>query len=107
MSDQPPVSPLAPSVSPLLEADPNSVNELISSRIDEIFNKNPRAKDADGNYVLSDDDIRSMVVYYRKERQRYLLESQQKEAKPKANAKKKAAPTSVADALATSAADAL
>lgn len=95
MSEQTlPPSPLAPAVSPLEEADPNSLNDLISSRIDAIFNKPPRE--------ITDDDLSAMVNYYRKERFRFMAESQAKEAagpKPR----RKPVPTSVADALASNA----
>ena len=89
MSDDAPISPLAPAVSPLLEADPNSINELIQERINDIFNKKP--------LLLSDDDLRVAVEYYRRERQRFQQESLAKQAKgPSVRAKPKAAPTSVA-----------
>ena len=91
MSETPPISPLAPAVSPLLEADPNSINEMIQSRVDDIFNKKP--------LLLSEDDLRIAVEYYRKERHRFMLESQAKLAKGPTVRRK--APTSVADALAT------
>lgn len=84
-------SPLAPPVSPLAEADPNSINELIAGRIDEIFNKPP--------LLLTDDDLRIQVEYYRRERARFLIESQNKPARAPAGSRKK--PTSVADALAS------
>lgn len=89
MSDNNPPAPLAPAVSPLLEADPNSVNELIANRIDEIFNKPPA--------LLTDDDLRVQVEYYRRERLRFLLESQNKPAR--ASGPRKKTPTSVSDAL--------
>lgn len=98
MSDQPTTpSPLAPIVSPLTEADPNSINELIKDRIDEIFNKNPIEKDESGNYILTDKDLFSMVDYYRRERHRFVLESAQKP--PKEPGAKRKAPTSVKEAL--------
>ena len=97
MSDEPTSpAPLAPAVSPLEQADPNSINELIDSeRLDRIFNT-PALN-------LTDDDIRFQIEYYRKERHRFLLESQQKEANKAAPRAKKAAPKSVADALVSSA----
>lgn len=91
MSDpSPPPSPLAPEVSPLLEADPNSINALIAERIDEIFNKPPA--------LLTDEDLRVQVEYYRRERERFLLESQQK---PVRQGPRKKAPTSVKEAIAS------
>jgi hypothetical protein len=93
-SPSPSPSPLAPTESPLLEADPNSINEFIQSRIDNIFNKPP--------LLLSDDDLKVAVEYYRRERLRFMSESAakaNKEPKPRA---KKAAPTSVAQVIATS-----
>ena len=92
MSETPPTSPLAPEVSPLLEADPNSINELIQQRIDDIFNKPPA--------LLTDDDLRVQVEYYRRERQRFLIESQNKPAR---SAPRRKTPTSVSDALDSSA----
>ena len=86
------VSPLAPEVSPLLEADPNSINELIQGRLDDIFNKPP--------LLLSDDDLRIAVEYYRKERARFMVESQTKAAAGPRGPRKKT-PTSVSDALAS------
>lgn len=88
MSDS---SPLAPETSPLVEADPNSLNELIQGRIDEIFNKPP--------LMLSDDDLRLQVEYYRRERLRFLKES---ENKPPRSGPRKKTPTSVSDALSSS-----
>lgn len=89
MSD---TSPLVPGVSPLTEADPDSINLLIKERIDEIFNKPP--------LLLSDDDLKVAVSYYRKERQRFMLESQAKAAagpKPR----RKAAGMTTAEILAS------
>jgi DUF438 domain-containing protein len=84
-------SPLAPEISPLTEADPLAVNILISSRLDSIFNKNP--------LELTDEDIRLTVEYYRKERARFITESQAKEAAgPRV---KKTPPKSVAEVTKT------
>jgi len=95
MSDPTTRPALAPEVSPLTEADPNSLNILIQERIDEIFNKKPT--------LLTDDDLRVIVEYYQKERLRFKAESQIKEAKPKAPAgARRKVPTSVAEALSTS-----
>lgn len=87
-------SPLAPEMSPLAEADPASLNELVKTRINELFNKPPLS--------VSDDDLRIMVEYYRKDRARFVLESQVKVPRAVANRTKaaKPAPQSVADALA-------
>jgi hypothetical protein len=83
--------PLAPETSPLSEPDPNSLNELIESRIDDMFNK-PSLK-------ITDADLKVMVEYYQKERLRFKIESDQKDQKPKGTRSKRA-PTSVADAIA-------
>jgi hypothetical protein len=96
-------SPLAPiGTSPLVEADPGSLNTLIKERIDEIFNLNPLPKDDNGNYLLTEAKLQQMVDYYRKERVRFLVESQEKEAKAAEKGirgPRKAAPKSIADAL--------
>lgn len=87
-------SPLAPTTSPLTEADPNSINDLIADRINEIMNTKP--------LDITDQDLRVMVEYYRRERGRFILESQNKAASPrKSAAAKKEPPTSVKDALAS------
>lgn len=89
------IAPLAPEVSPLLEADPASLNEFISSRVNEIFNKPPLA--------VSDEDLMAMVEYYRRERTRFQIESAAKPpraAKGTAAPKSKVAPKSVKEALA-------
>jgi hypothetical protein len=100
MSDPTPSSPLAPEVSPLAEADSASLNLLIAERIDAVFNQPPLAKDEHGNYVLTDADLNIMVAYFQKERGRFLLESQAKEAAgPKT--RRKPVPQSVTDALAS------
>jgi hypothetical protein len=86
-------SPLAPEQSPLAEADPNSLNEFIQNRVNEVFNKKP--------ILYSEQDINDVVEYYQKERLRFKIESQQKELRPKAaRGTSKKPPTSVADALA-------
>lgn len=90
MSDKTPS--LAPMVSPLTEADPNSLEELIESRLDDIFNKKP--------ILLSDDELRSIVAYYQKERERFRTESLEKESKPKTpRGAKKSVPKSISEAL--------
>lgn len=102
MSDTPEVaSPLAPQgASPLVEADPNSINTLIQERIDEVFNTLPTAKDEAGNYLLTDAKLTLMVEYYRKQRAHFLIESQQKEDKAASKGPRKATPKSVAAAIA-------
>lgn len=87
-----PTSPLAPEVSPLLEADPNSINTFIQERVDKIFNKPP--------LLLSDEDLKVAVEYYRNERVRFAKESLNKESKPRVKAGTKA-PKSVKEALAS------
>lgn len=82
-------TPLAPAVSPLAEADPNSINAFIAERVDAIFNKPPA--------LLTDDDLKIAVEYYRKERARFLIESQNKPAR--ATGPRRKVPTSIADAL--------
>ena len=91
MSDE---HPLAPEFSPLEEADPNAVNVLISDRINRILNTRP--------LDLTDDDLSAAIDYYRKERARFILESQNKVPRAVAAAAKRKVPTSVADAIATS-----
>ena len=86
-----PISPLAPDVSPLAEADPNSINELIQQRIDDIFNKPPA--------LLTDEDLKFQCEYYRRERARFLIESQ---TKPVRATTRRKAPTSVKEALESS-----
>lgn len=94
MSDDP--TALAPTqASPITEADPNSINELIGDRLVEIFNKPP--------LLVSDDDLRLMVQYYQKERARFKQESAEKEQRPRTVRRK--APQSVAEALATATPD--
>jgi hypothetical protein len=88
------ISPLAPETSPLAEADPNSLNELIAVRVEEAFNMQP--------LLLTDDHLRACVEYYRRERARFLIESQNKPARATAGTRRTKAPTSVADALASS-----
>lgn len=86
-------SPLAPDVSPLIEADPSSINEFIEKRVDDIFNKPP--------LLLSDDDLRLAVEYYRRERTRFMTESAAKANKePVRRGARKPVPKSVAEALA-------
>lgn len=93
MSDEPTTpSPLAPETSPLAEADPNSINAFIQERVDAIFNKPPA--------LLTDNDLQVAVEYYRKERARFVLESQNKPAR--ATGPRKKAPTSVSEALKSS-----
>lgn len=93
MSDTKPT--LAPAVSPLLEADPNSINDLIADRISQIMNKPPFDITIDGD----DSDIAVLVAYHRRERARFILEAQTKTAGPRSGPRKKA-PASVAAALA-------
>lgn len=88
-----PISPLAPETSPLTEADANSINELIQNRINDIFNKK--------QVMLTDDDLKVAVEYYRRERQRFMQESAAKIANPPKTKRK--APVSVADALSSTA----
>jgi hypothetical protein len=96
MSDTEP-NPLAPQdgISPLAEADTDSVNLLISERINKIMNTPP--------LDLSDEDLAITVAYYRKERARFIIESQNKTTRPKAppgqGKPKGPPPTSVADAI--------
>ena len=89
MSDLPPPSPLAPSLSPLLEADPSSIDEFIATRVDEIFNKKP---------PFTEEDLKVMVQYYRQDRLRFMAEAAKNGGKAPAGARKKA-PSSVAEAL--------
>jgi|HubBroStandDraft_2_1064218.scaffolds.fasta_scaffold56532_4 hypothetical protein len=91
MSDTPHISPLAPTSSPLAEADPNAINEFIEERVNVLFNKKP---------PFTDDELRPMIEYYRRERARFAVESAQKP--PGRTGAKRKTPTSVAEALASS-----
>ena len=91
MSDDP--SPLAPAVSPLTEADPHSLDLLIGERINTIMNTRPMD--------ITDADLLVMANYYRTKRAQFIIESQTKAPRAKPGAKR-SAPTSVADALASS-----
>jgi len=72
MSDETP-SALAPQgISPLSEADPASLNELIEERVNDIFNKPPLS--------ISDTDLKYMVEYYRRTRLQFKTESDIKAA---------------------------
>jgi len=93
MSDTPP-NPLAPEVSPLTEADPDSINKLIAERINAIMNTAPLDLSIEGD----DSDLRVLIAYHRRERARFIIESQNKAASPRAPGRKKV-PTSVADAM--------
>jgi hypothetical protein len=84
-------SPLAPDISPLAETDPLAINELIQSRIDDIFNKKPK--------LITDDDLRIACAYYRKERQKFQTASLVKESKPPTQRRKKEPIKSVVQAL--------
>lgn len=53
--------------SPLAEANPQSLDELIGERIADILNKPP--------LLLSDEDLRRAVGYYRELRARFAKES--------------------------------
>jgi hypothetical protein len=86
-----PISPLAPAISPLSEADPDAINEFITERVDLLFNKSP---------PWTDEELKPMVEYYRKERVRFAQESLAKP--PGRSGAKRKAPTSVADALESS-----
>jgi hypothetical protein len=99
MSDMPsPPAPLAPEVSPLAEASPDAINEFIQQRVDSIINKSP--------LLVTDDELRVVVEYHRKARERFQLEAENKPARARAAAKPKEAkapPKSVADAIQASA----
>ena len=86
MTDQTPTSPPA---SPLAEADPDSINELLQKRLPVIFNLKP--------LDLTDTDVDLQVEYYRRERARVKVEQ---DSKPPRSARGKTAPKSVAEALA-------
>lgn len=91
MSDAPHISPLAPTSSPLAEADPNAINEFIEDRVNVLFNKKP---------PFTDDELRPMIEYYRNGRVRFAAESLNKPV-GRTGARRKT-PTSVAEALASS-----
>jgi len=86
-------NPLIPEISPLTEAEPNSLNEFISTRLDDVFNRKPSE--------ISDEDIRTMVEYYRRERLRFQTEQQIKATQePKKRTRKTAGtPKSVEEAI--------
>lgn len=92
MSDE-----LSPTVSPLGEADPNSVNVLIAERITDIFNKPP--------LLVNDMDLELMIEYYQRERVRFKAESEIKEQRPRTKGRK--VPDSVGEALAQATVDLL
>lgn len=83
-------SPAPEGTSPLAEADPNSLNDLIEERIADILNEPP--------LTVSDAKLAKVVAYYRLGRARFAKESAEKAAAgPR---RKAAAPKSVAEALA-------
>jgi len=90
---------LAPEVSPLTEADPNSLDDLIGERLNTIQNMKP--------LDVSDEDLRALIVYYQKGRAKFILESQNKAPRakpsakpvPKSQAKSGKVPQSVAEIL--------
>jgi hypothetical protein len=88
------VSPLAPAVSPLTQADPAAINEFVEQRVDAIFNKPPLSG-------ITDDELMVMVRYYREKRQIFLTESAAKEAKGPTRRRTGPSPKSVAEALAS------
>ncbi len=81
---------LAPEQSPLDEANPESLNELLGERINKIFNMKP--------LDLRDNDLADIVKYYRNERLRFLQEEQRKAAEGPKTARRKV-PKSVAEAI--------
>lgn len=86
---EPPTEMPQQATSPLAEADPASLDELIANikeRVGDIFNK-----PAD---QATDDELAVVVRYYRLKRQRYAIES--KTVKP---GPKRKVPTSVTSAL--------
>lgn len=74
-----------PPASPLAEADPHSLDELLGARFAAVVNKQP--------LELTDEDLRTAVAYYRADRVKIAKEQN---SKPKAKPK----PKSVAEALA-------
>ena len=86
-------SPLVPDISPLTEADPAAINDLIASRLDAAMNKAPK--------LVTPSDLAAMVQYYRESRAKHLADSQAKAAAktgPKApRASKPKTPKSVAE----------
>ena len=91
MQEKSPLEPAGPS--PLLEADPSSINEFISDRIGEIFNKPSKS--------LTEDDLKIMVGYYRRERVKFLLDADAKALKEPKARKSSKPPTSVAQITTT------
>lgn len=64
--------------SPLGEADPASLDELMR-RVQTTFNKRPLEKNPDGTYVLTDSDIAANVLYFRHQRAKFSALAKQKE----------------------------
>jgi hypothetical protein len=94
MTDEETKSPLEPEVSPLNEADPNSINIMIGERINILMNTRP----AD----ITDAALAELIQYYRSQRARFILESQVAKApraSPKTSGPKKAPPVSIQAAI--------
>jgi hypothetical protein len=84
---------LAPAASPLAEASPDSINELLGARINVLFNTPP--------LHIDDSALADMVRYYQADRVKHMEEEKKKIAEgPKTRRK---APTSVVEALSSSA----
>jgi hypothetical protein len=83
----------------LVEADPDSINLLISSRINKVMNTRPED--------ITDEDLEMMVSYYRNERARFIIESQAKPPRAKPSAKPTAKTAASAQEALANAADTL
>jgi hypothetical protein len=86
--------------SPLTEADPKSLNELMQ-RIAHTFNTDPMERDpASGQYLLTDKDIATNVKYFQLNRAKFAqLAKEKAEAGPKPRGKK-ASSNTISEALA-------
>jgi hypothetical protein len=85
-------SPLAIGQNLLAEADPNSLDLLVESRITELFNTPPGE--------LSDRDLEEMVKYFHSQRAMFMQKETAKLAAPKPKARGKTkAPKSIQEIL--------
>lgn len=95
MTTNNPESPLkalleASANSPLSEAEPNSLDELMA-RVRVTFNTKP--------LDLTDEDIVSNVTYYRLKRSQYAALARERELNPKTRKKKSTDSTNLSEAL--------
>jgi hypothetical protein len=95
MSDQPQPTPLFPegSTSPLSSVDADALDKLLMEKTQAIFNMSPTQ--------YTNDDMKTVADYYRKNMARFLIEEQTKIAEGKQGGAKRGTKkaTSVAEAL--------